>query len=89
MPDCFQAKDLNTTKNCNFCEKKEDLPGLPDFFGTTYISKRVKIYQVTIKCSKWPQNIPERHKIDEMDLKYTNVFHYKPLQNGSISGFLV
>jgi hypothetical protein len=31
-----------------------------------------KIYQITIKCTKWPQNIPNGRKIDQMAITYTN-----------------
>jgi hypothetical protein len=40
-----------------------------------------KIYQVTIKYPQWQQNIPNGRKIDQMAIKYTNIFHCKTLQN--------
>jgi hypothetical protein len=39
-------------------------------------TKTGKIYQITIKYTKWPQNIPTNHKIDQMDIK-----KYLPLQD--------
>jgi hypothetical protein len=36
--------------------------GLPDFPWYN-IPKREKIYQITIKYTKWPQSIPNGHKI--------------------------
>jgi hypothetical protein len=44
--------------------------GLPDF-SCYKIPKREKIHQITIKCTKWPQNIPNGHKIYQMATKYT------------------
>jgi hypothetical protein len=54
--------------------------GLPDFSWYN-IPKRGKIYQITIKYTKWPQNIPNCRKVDPMAIKYSNIFHCKTLQN--------
>jgi hypothetical protein len=50
------------------------LPGLPDFSWH-------KIYQINKKYTKWPQNITNGWKIDQMDIKYTTIFHCKTLPN--------
>jgi hypothetical protein len=34
---------------------------LPDFL--VQYTKTGKIYQITIKCTKWPRNIPDSRKI--------------------------
>jgi hypothetical protein len=44
--------------------------GLPDF-PLDIIPKFGKIYQLSIKYTKWPQNIPIKHKIYQMASKYT------------------
>jgi hypothetical protein len=44
---------------------------------------------MTTKNIKWPQNVSNGRKIDLMDIKYTNIFHYKTLQNLSKLGFFV
>jgi hypothetical protein len=54
----------------------EDLGRLPDFSWYN-IPKLGKMYQITIKYPKWPQNIPNDLKIDQMAIKYANIF---PLQ---------
>jgi hypothetical protein len=48
------------------------------------------------KYTKWPQNIPNGHKIfpmaakiDQTIIKYSKIFHYKTLQNLPKLGFLV
>jgi hypothetical protein len=45
------------------------------------IPKQGKIYQMTRKYFKCPQNIPNGHKIEQMALKYTNIFRCKTHQN--------
>jgi hypothetical protein len=55
-------------------------PGLPDFYWYN-ILKRGKIYQITMKYTKWRQSIPNGRKIDQTAINYTNVFHFKTLQN--------
>jgi hypothetical protein len=42
------------------------------------IPKRRKIYQITIKCTKWPQN---DQKIDQMEIKYTKWLENRPNGN--------
>jgi hypothetical protein len=42
------------------------------------IPKWGKIYQITIKCTKWPQNIYNGYKTDQMVIKYTSIFHASP-----------
>jgi hypothetical protein len=44
--------------------------GSPDFNGKIY-QKRGHIYKITIKYTKWPQTIPNNHKIYQMATKYT------------------
>jgi hypothetical protein len=44
-------------------------------------TKTGKIYQITIKYTQCPQNIPNGSKIDLMVIKYTNISHCKTLQN--------
>jgi hypothetical protein len=41
------------------------------FLGTTHVPKRRKIYHMTIKYRKRPQNRPNELKIDRMATKYT------------------
>jgi hypothetical protein len=48
-------------------------------FSWHNIPKQGKIYQMAIKYTKWPQNVPNGHKI----------FHCKCLQNLPKLGFLV
>jgi hypothetical protein len=60
-------------------------------------TKTGKIYQMTIKRSnvhkiyqiytKWPQNIPNGGKIDQTNIKCTNIFHRKNLQSLPKLGF--
>jgi hypothetical protein len=63
-------------------------PGLPDFYWYN-IPKLGKIYQITMKYTKWPQNIPNGRTIDQMALKYRNICHCKSLHNLPKLGFLV
>jgi hypothetical protein len=58
---------------------KAGRPGLPDFFAET--TKAGKIYQITIKYIKSRKILPDAHQIDQMAVKYTNIFHGKTLQN--------
>jgi hypothetical protein len=44
-------------------------------------------YQMTTKYTKWPKNISNGRKIDQMVLKYATIFHCKPLQNVPKLGF--
>jgi hypothetical protein len=42
----------------------------------------VKIYQMIIEYfNKWPQNIPNGLSIDQIAIKYVNIFRFKTLQN--------
>jgi hypothetical protein len=64
------------------------LPGFQDF-SLHNIPKRGKIYQVTIRYTKWPQNMPNGLKMDQMaKIKYTNILHCNDLQNLPKLGFL-
>jgi hypothetical protein len=54
--------------------------GLPDFSWCN-IPKREKYTKLTLKCTKWPQYIPNGRKIDQMAIKYTNIFRCKSLKN--------
>jgi hypothetical protein len=58
--------------------------GLPDFSDT--IPKWVIIYQMIIKYTKWALNTPIGRKIDQITIKYTNIFHCKTLQKFSQRG---
>jgi hypothetical protein len=53
--------------------------GLPDF-SRYDIPKREKIFQLTIKYSQWPQNIPNGSEIEQVDIKGTNIIHCKTLE---------
>jgi hypothetical protein len=44
-------------------------------------TKTGKIWQITIKYTKLPQNMPNRCKIDKMLMKCTNIFLCKAPQN--------
>jgi hypothetical protein len=44
--------------------------GLPDF-SCFNIPKRGKIYQITRKYTKWPENIPNGQKIYQTAVKYS------------------
>jgi hypothetical protein len=62
--------------------------GLPDF-SWSKIPKQGKKYQITTKYTKWPLDISNGRKIDQMVIKYTKIFHSKTLQNLPKLGFLV
>jgi hypothetical protein len=49
-------------------------PGLPDFSWHN-IPARGKIYQITTKLPKCPQNIPNDRKIFQMTRIYNSIFH--------------
>jgi hypothetical protein len=55
--------------------------GLPDFPLYKH-TKPGKNNQITIKYTKWPQNIPNGRN-------YTRIVHYKTLENLPKLGFLV
>jgi hypothetical protein len=48
--------------------------GLPDSFLAQH-TKTGKIYQITVEYTKWPQNILNGCKTDQMAVKYTNIFN--------------
>jgi hypothetical protein len=56
---CLQLKPLNNPGSS---------PGLPDLSWCN-IPKREKIHHITIKYTKWPLNIPNGRKIDQMTIK--------------------
>jgi hypothetical protein len=67
-----QAKKFSKTKV--FCSLLQ--PGCQIFLGAKYqngknITNNHKIYQMSIKCTKWPQNIPNGRQIDQTAIKYT------------------
>jgi hypothetical protein len=62
--------------------------GLPDL-SRYDIPKREKIFQLTIKYSQWPQNIPDGSEIEQVAIKGTNIIHCKTLQNLPKLEFLV
>jgi hypothetical protein len=62
--------------------------GLPDF-SYYNIPKREKYTIVAQKYTKRPYNIPNGSKIDQMDIKFTNIFLYKTLRNLPKLGVLV
>jgi hypothetical protein len=71
-----------------FLKSLRSTAGLPDFSWFN-IPKWEKIYQMTIQYTRWPQNIPDCRKIDQVSIKFTSIFHYKTLQNSPKFGFLV
>jgi hypothetical protein len=52
-------------------------------------TKTVKIYQMSTKCTKCPDNLPIGRKIYQMAKKYTDIFHDKTLKNLPQMGLLV
>jgi hypothetical protein len=46
--------------------------GLPDFSWYNILQRREKIYQMTTKCTKWLQNVPNGYKMYQMATKCTN-----------------
>jgi hypothetical protein len=54
-------------------------PWLPDFFLIQH-TKTGKIYQITVKYIKWPQNRPNGHKIYQMDQYITTSSITRPSQ---------
>jgi hypothetical protein len=62
------------------CIKKRLRQGWQDFSWFN-IPKRGKTYQIRIKYTKWPQNIPNVRKIDQMAIIYTNISYCYTLQN--------
>jgi hypothetical protein len=64
------------------------LPGLPDLCWYK-IPTREKIYQITTNYTKCRSNTTKDRKMDQVSIKYTNIFHCKTLQNVPKFGFLV
>jgi hypothetical protein len=65
----------------SFFPRKRICDRVAIFFLVQY-TKTGKKYQITRIYTKRPQNIPNGRKIDEMAIKYTNIFfHCKSLQN--------
>jgi hypothetical protein len=52
----------------------------------TKTGKNIPNYHI---ITKWPQNISDGRKIDQIVIKYTKIFHSKTLQNLPKLGFLV
>jgi hypothetical protein len=46
-------------------------------FLLVQFTKTGKIYQITIKYTKWQQNTPNGRDMELMAMKYTNTFHCK------------
>jgi hypothetical protein len=69
----FAKEEFFSFRNNFTSYKKYVLAGLPDF-SWYKIPKREKYI-------KWLQNVPNGRKIDQMAIKYTNIFHCKTLQN--------
>jgi hypothetical protein len=61
--------------------------GCQIFLGTTH--QNGQMYQKGGKYTKWPYNMPIGRKIDQIAIKYTNIFHCETLQNLPKLGFLV
>jgi hypothetical protein len=51
------------------------------FFLVQNTKKRGKIHQITTNCTKCQYNITKDHKMDQVSIKYTNIFYCKTLQN--------
>jgi hypothetical protein len=64
--------------------------GLPDLSWYS-VPKQEKYTKMTAKCTKWPYYvaIPNGCQIFQMAINYTNIFHYKVLQNIPKFGCLV
>jgi hypothetical protein len=67
-------------------------PGCQIFLGAKYqngknITNNHKIYQMSIKCTKWPQNIPNGRQIDQTAIKYIHqmAVQYRYLPTSSIA----
>jgi hypothetical protein len=51
-------------------------------FSLAQHTKLVKKYQISTRYTKWPQNKTYgRRKIDQIATKYSNIGHYKTLEN--------
>jgi hypothetical protein len=60
--------------------------GCQIFLGTTCQNGK---NQITMKYTQRPQNIPNGHKIDQMSITYSNIFHWETLQNLPKSGLKI
>jgi hypothetical protein len=69
-----------------FVQKRQVSGGVARFF-LVQKTKMGKIYQITVKCTKWPQKRANGRKL--MAIKYTNIFHCKTHPNFPKLGFLV
>jgi hypothetical protein len=69
------SSDEGRTLKCQTCQI---------FLGTKYQNgkNKIKIYQMTIKYTKWKLDRPNGRKIDQRAIKYTTVFHCIALKNG-------
>jgi hypothetical protein len=74
---CFQSD----TSPCCTPPSRGFGQGCQIFLGATYQNGK--------NVPKWPQNIPNGCKIDEMSIKFTNIFYCKTLQNLPKLEFLV
>jgi hypothetical protein len=54
------------------CVYVQLIPGLPDFSSHTVLKRG--------KYTKWPQSMSNCHKMYQMEVEYTNIFHSKALQ---------
>jgi hypothetical protein len=61
---------------------------LPDFSWYN-MPKRWKLLLITIKYTKWQQNIPNDLTLDQTAIQYTNIFQCRTLQNLPKLGFSV
>jgi hypothetical protein len=66
--------------HCFSYPKRSSAPRLPDF-SWYKIPKRGKKYQMTTKYTKWPHNISNSSKIDQVVIEYPKIFRCKTLQN--------
>jgi hypothetical protein len=60
---------------------------LPD--SSWYNIPKCETIPNNLKMARWPQRTPNDSKIDQMAIKYTNIFHCKTLQNWPKLLFLV
>jgi hypothetical protein len=86
----FRPMHANSTNSpsliwgiCNALFKQ----GCQIFLGPTYQNR--KLYQNDQRYTQCPQNIPFFHKIDQLAIKYPNIFHWKTLQKCPKWGFFV
>jgi hypothetical protein len=79
------SSELNdcVSKYLHTCQEQ----GCQIFIGTAY--QNGKIYQRITKYTKKLNNIPNGHKMDQMDIKFTKVFYAKAFKNIFKLGFLI